>query len=491
MTSILLTDAYKFSMAEAGYPLREETFYYSHRKGGWAFLPFDPAQEITKLLPTVTDHALEWLSTHGYPLSSGTLAAFRGPIRVSSIPKGSWFYEREPVFSVTGPSALVSWLEPQILQLHYRIQAATAWKLSGYVQRVVTCPDEADLLHAIYSEYGSLSAENTRIENHSGDYMAHVTERGKTILQLLGGDGRRVFEVGMRAASCQEQHQMAVAALVQMGITRTSNVASAFTVCVDPVGTMGHEHVQRFGSSLRAFRAMRERLPGFLSYLPDTYSTLDEGVPAALRVLDEDLGNLNAIRFDSDAWAKEHYISTICRLRARGREARLLLESGWNDSKTAEFEKLRVLLDWPADLQGYGIGGWFVDPPWKTFRRNDVAAVYKLSFSGRPVRKRGDEPGGGKASIPGKPVLWRGHLGESGYDGPVGWVCQEGEAWAPPRATRLTGGEVPRWLRFSPEEIKGFNVQPIAYSPETQRAMAQCNVEMQQALLEAREVIRD
>jgi hypothetical protein len=34
MNSPLCTDAYKFSMAEAGWPLRTEIFYYAHRKGG-------------------------------------------------------------------------------------------------------------------------------------------------------------------------------------------------------------------------------------------------------------------------------------------------------------------------------------------------------------------------------------------------------------------------------------------------------------------------
>ena len=37
--SLLATDGYKFSMAEAGWPLRTETFYYSHRKGGPQVLP--------------------------------------------------------------------------------------------------------------------------------------------------------------------------------------------------------------------------------------------------------------------------------------------------------------------------------------------------------------------------------------------------------------------------------------------------------------------
>ena len=48
---LLATDGYKFSMAEAGWPLRRETFYYSHRKGGLQVLPFDVEAELRKVLP--------------------------------------------------------------------------------------------------------------------------------------------------------------------------------------------------------------------------------------------------------------------------------------------------------------------------------------------------------------------------------------------------------------------------------------------------------
>jgi hypothetical protein len=42
-----------------------------------------------------------------------------------ALPKLAVFSDREPVFSVTGPSALVSWLEPVLLMWSYRIQVAT------------------------------------------------------------------------------------------------------------------------------------------------------------------------------------------------------------------------------------------------------------------------------------------------------------------------------------------------------------------------------
>ncbi len=49
--NLLTTDGHKFSMAEAGWPLRVETFYYAHRKGGASIVPFDVKAELEKLMP--------------------------------------------------------------------------------------------------------------------------------------------------------------------------------------------------------------------------------------------------------------------------------------------------------------------------------------------------------------------------------------------------------------------------------------------------------
>ena len=51
------------------------------------------------------------------------------------------------------------------------------------------------------------------------------------------------------------------------------------------MGTMGHEHVQRYGADEPAFRAMRERRPGRSSYLLDTYDTIRSGIPAAFKLI--------------------------------------------------------------------------------------------------------------------------------------------------------------------------------------------------------------
>src|SRR4029453_12618439 len=124
--SLLATDGYKFSMAEAGWPLRTETFYYSHRKGGPQVLPVDVAAFVRSLLPRPADDDYRYLAEHSYEMGQGFKAAIvqTEALKISALPRGAVFYDREPVFTVTGPSALVSWLEPLVLMLHYRVQGA-------------------------------------------------------------------------------------------------------------------------------------------------------------------------------------------------------------------------------------------------------------------------------------------------------------------------------------------------------------------------------
>ena len=91
-SSVLLTDGYKFSMAEAGWPLRRETFYMSFRKGGLQVLPFDAAAEVKKALPRATDDDFAWLAAHEYELGSGTKAALRsGDVEIHGLPMFSVF----------------------------------------------------------------------------------------------------------------------------------------------------------------------------------------------------------------------------------------------------------------------------------------------------------------------------------------------------------------------------------------------------------------
>jgi hypothetical protein len=121
------------------------------------------------------------------------------------------------VFSLTGPSALVSWLEPLLLQLNFRIQVATqALADREAVARalaVVSCEQEKrialETLEAVGVKPVPISVDS---EGYSARVLAVVRE-----LVAAVEDPSRIFEVGLRAATCLEQHELALRACLEAG----------------------------------------------------------------------------------------------------------------------------------------------------------------------------------------------------------------------------------------------------------------------------------
>ncbi len=257
---LLSTDGYKFSMAEAGAPLRRETFYYTHRKGGRQLLPFDVEAEVKRLLPVGSDEDYAYLAAHEYEMGAAFKQAIASTsaLQIDGVPKGAWFFPRESVFSLSGPSAVVSWLEPLLLQLNFRIQvatlAATDRSLLDRALTTVTCEEQRSLVIETLDAVG-VSAPAMTVD--SDGYYARVKAQATELVEIVG-DGARLFEVGLRSATCLKQHRIALQACQAAGVTRTSHVQFAQELGLTPVGTMGHEHVQRYGSDVLAFRAMRD-----------------------------------------------------------------------------------------------------------------------------------------------------------------------------------------------------------------------------------------
>ncbi|MFP2905102.1 nicotinate phosphoribosyltransferase [Pyxidicoccus sp. 3LFB2] len=448
-TSLLATDGYKFSMAEAGWPLRQETFYYSHRKGGLQVMPFDLAAYVKALLPEPKPEDYEFLARYDYEMGVGFKAAIlrKDKLSVRAIPKGALFYPREPILTVTGPSALVSWVEPLLLQLNYRVQVAThALADRDALARAlatVTCEEQKRIALETLDAVG---VKPVPITVDSEGYLRRVRATVKELVDLVE-DPARIFEVGLRAATCQEHHELALRACKEVGVMRTSNVEGARRLGMIPVGTMGHEHVQRYGSDDAAFRAMRERRPSRSSYLLDTFDTLTSGIPAAFQLIREDPGSQDSIRFDSGN-KKLQYLYAVTRARDMGIRPVNILEDGLDAQATREFEDLRRQVGWEPSAQFYGYGGHIVARTMECpFTRDRVAAIYKLSRTGpTPVMKFGNELAEGKQSVPGTPVLFRRRHGS----GPIGLVGQEGEPVpegyfplmdSPPEAPSLVGAQ--------------------------------------------------
>ncbi len=435
--SSLATDAYKYSMAQAGFPLRRETFYFSFRRGGPQFVPFDLASIVREMVETIapTPEDLEFARASGYTVSDAMEHALRaGPssLEICSVPRGVWVLEREPILSVTGPSFLVSWLEPMLLWLNYPIQLATAFKLGEVddAMRTATCAEHEQIIVAVAE---AVRAEVGPITREDDAYRARLKAAVAALVEAVGS-ADRVFEVGMRSAVCMEQHEMALSACAEAGVMRTSNMHLARALGMKPVGTMGHEHVQRWGDDLAAFEAMRDMRSSPPSYLLDTFDTMGSGIVAAVSVM-RSRPHPCSIRYDSGNKFVQ-YLHACEVLAASELEPSHVLEDSLDLPATVHFEKLRDFTNWPGEKQLYGYGGSIVaKPATNPLTRDRVSAVFKLTQTGdHPRMKFGNERGLGKQSVPGQPVVWRRLRGE----GPLGVIAQAGEE--PPEDYALLSG---------------------------------------------------
>jgi nicotinic acid phosphoribosyltransferase len=301
--------------------------------------------------------------------------------------------------------------------LNYRIQVAS----HAGEARVVTCERQREIVRETLD---AVALPTPPIEVDSDGYYRRVLAAAKGLVEVVKNPDR-IFEVGMRSATCLEQHEIALRACRDAGIQRTSNVLLARTLGLIPVGTMGHEHVQRYGGDEPAFRAMRERRPGRSSYLLDTYDTIRSGIPAAFKLIREDPGRGDSIRYDSGDKEKQ-YRAAVELAKSQGIRPVMILEDGWNLALTQRFEALREEAGWKPEEQFYGYGGYLVAATAPgTLTRDRVAAVWKLSQTGgTATMKLGDDANRAKESIPGRPVLWR----RMQRGGPTGIIGQEGEA---------------------------------------------------------------
>ncbi len=416
-TSVLMTDAYKFAMAQAGDPLREETFYLSFRRPGAYLVPFDLERLVRAMVPSPPTNAEEkTLALHGYELSEGMRRALGGALKIWAAPKGSWIREREPIVRITGPSFLVSWLESLVIWMQFPIQVATA-VMDGCQRFVCSCDDEAAIVRKTLCAIGCLDRAVIEVDP---EYKQSVRRNALALAGALKGSLERVYEVGMRGATCMQMHRIALGELTDLQIAGTSNVYLAGKLGLLAVGTTGHEYQLRFENDAAAFRALRDLRPAAPSYLFDTIDALDVGIPAVVEVLRESPNRRASVRFDSgDVRAQ------VSAFFSAGVRPGFVFMDGMDDRKVADLCALQAELDPHGSPWRFGVGGFLVARPASTpLTRDRVSAVYKLcETGGRPVMKFSVP---GKESLPGKPVSWR--LGPPGAS--VSVIAQEGERLA-------------------------------------------------------------
>jgi len=435
--SILMTDAYKFSMAQAGFPLRRESFYLAFRRPGQYFVPFDLEGVIRALLPTsIDDGERAFLKDHGFALTGAMEEDVTDQIEVWSSPKGSWVREREPFLTVTGPSFAVSWLEPLAIWLHWPIQLATAALMDGVDEVRCVTESERDIAQLALDAAGAKCA----LPIDADAYTKTVREQLAALRGARLDDEVPIFEVGMRGATCLASHRLALSTLADEGLAATSAVYHARELGLKPVGTTGHEHQMRWGDDLAAFRAIRDMRPQRPGYLFDTYDT-KKGISAAVQAMRESRERPCAVRYDSGNQI-EQLKQFVHAERDLGVRPMHIFMDGVTAAKLGGFEQLCDEANITADRRAYGVGGYLVARPHPSrFTRDRVSAVYKLcETGGEPVMKLSVPS---KESLPGRPIIFRSGDGDC-------MVGQQGEL-PPPGFSALWPGVEPHGeVEYSP-----------------------------------------
>lgn len=216
--------------------------------------------------------------------------------------------------------------------------------------------------------------------------------------------GRPVFEFGSRRAHGGDAAHYGARAAYIGGVAATSNTYSEYVSGIPAVGTMAHAYVQSFDSEYEAFLQYAKTWPDNTVLLVDTYDTLRQGIPNAIRVHNEYLApnghTLRGIRIDSGDLA---YLSN------RARE--MLDAAGLHDAKITVSNSLDEYLIKDLVLQGAAVDNFGVGERLITAKSNPVfGGVYKivaLEKDGAIIPKIKISETLAKTTTPGYKQLWR------------------------------------------------------------------------------------
>lgn len=372
----LWTDAYKFTMAAAGYPARPEVAVLYTRKGTERNFNFAFLAEIVALIlrvPTQEEKATVQALT-GVTLADDVWELL-SPRLVTLVPHGRHAIVRAPSFTW-------SILEPVLLGMGTWLGAASLGaRWTRYtpdmqhhgVRNLTWDPADADALYT------------------------HAHERAEGLVALAESEGlpvENLAEGGLRSAPSPGYHREVLRACKAAGITATSNVALAAEKGMRAVGTTGHEHVMRYGSDLEAFYAQTDRLPGPSTFLLDTFDTIHSGLPSALRVLKDFPGRSFGLRPDYEPTQQRDIPFIMSTLLHEKLEERVHLDlSGSMDfARTQHYINVAKTLGFPLKQLRFLYGDYLnapPDPQGARMYRGAFSTVMKLVYSRHYCQKHG------------------------------------------------------------------------------------------------------
>lgn len=218
-------------------------------------------------------------------------------------------------------------------------------------------------------------------------------------------EGRPVVEFGSRRAQGYSAANLGARAAYIGGCAGTANTLADKMFGVPALGTMAHSWVQMFDTELEAFRAFARVYPENCLLLVDTYDTLKEGIPNAIKVFDEEVVprgfRPKGIRIDSGDIT---YITNKAR--------KMLDDAGYPDaqimaSNSLDEYTIRTILHQGAKIDSFGVGERLI-----TSKSSPVfGGVYKLvanvSCDGEIIPKIKISENVSKITTPGFKELYR------------------------------------------------------------------------------------
>ncbi|MFM1582005.1 nicotinate phosphoribosyltransferase [Helcococcus bovis] len=194
----------------------------------------------------------------------------------------------------------------------------------------------------------------------------------KTSRIVRFSNGKAILEFGSRRAHGADAANYGARASYIAGAAGTANTLADYQYGVPALGTMAHSWIQSFDTEYEAFETYAKTYPNNTVLLVDTYDTLNQGIPNAIKVFDNILKPMGitpgGIRLDSGDLA---YLS---------KKARIMLdEAGYKDcnivaSGSLDEFKIKDIINQGGKIDVYGVGERLI-----TSKSNPVfGGVYKL-----------------------------------------------------------------------------------------------------------------
>lgn len=203
------------------------------------------------------------------------------------------------------------------------------------------------------------------------NHQSMIATKASRIVRQAGD--RPVVEFGSRRAQGYSGANLGARAAYIGGCAGTANTLSDEMFGVPALGTMAHSWIQMFDSEIEAFRAFARVYPDNCLLLVDTYDTLREGIPNAIKVFDEEVVprgfRPKGIRIDSGDLT---YLSNVAR--------KMLDDAGYEDaqimaSNSLDEYTIRNILNQGAKIDSFGVGERLI-----TSKSSPVfGGVYKLT----------------------------------------------------------------------------------------------------------------